>query len=97
MTLPLKSGDWTPTLDQLVHWTDAYPGLDVERELAKMLAWLNANPRKRKTARGMPRFVVNWLNRASRDARRDWRPAVQGPSPEILAQAMARARAQHGG
>ena len=28
-------------------------------------AWLEANPMRRKTPFGMPRFLVNWLNKAS--------------------------------
>ncbi len=40
----------------------AYPTIDVEAELRKMRAWLDANPRNRK--KDMHRFVVNWLNRA---------------------------------
>ena len=29
-----------------------------------MSAWLSANPTKRKTRRGVQRFIVNWLSRA---------------------------------
>jgi hypothetical protein len=36
-----------------------YPGIDVDRELSKMDAWLLTKPGKHKTRR----FVVNWLNR----------------------------------
>jgi hypothetical protein len=42
----------------------SYHTVDVDRELRKAYAWLVANPSKRKTARGMSRFLVNWLNRA---------------------------------
>lgn len=41
----------------------AYPALDIKGELAKMRAWLIANPTNRKTARGIMRFVNNWLSR----------------------------------
>jgi hypothetical protein len=43
-------------------WSDAYPALAVETELAKAAAWLQANPAKRK--KNYMRFVVNWLARA---------------------------------
>lgn len=44
-------------------WQKFYPSLDVQSELLKMAAWLDANAERRKTKGGMPRFVVNWLNR----------------------------------
>lgn len=50
----------------------AYTGIDLHRELAKMDAWLTANPQRKKTRR----FVVNWLNRAATD-----RPLTLGPPP----------------
>lgn len=40
-----------------------YPGIDLVAELRKALAWILANPGRRKTARGMPRFLTSWLNR----------------------------------
>ena len=38
-----------------------YPAVDVEQELKSMSAWLDANPKNRKTHNGMPRFINNWL------------------------------------
>lgn len=49
---------------QTTEWREAYPAVDIRRELFKMKAWLDANPRKRKTKAGILRFVVNWLSRA---------------------------------
>lgn len=49
---------------QITEWREAYPAADIRRELFKMKAWLDANPRKRKTKAGILRFVVNWLSRA---------------------------------
>ena len=40
-----------------------YPGLDVKQCLHVAQAWLVTNPRRRKTKRGMPRFINNWLSR----------------------------------
>jgi hypothetical protein len=53
---------WSPTEEQLSAWKKAYPGVTLDVELFKMAAWLDANPARRKTAKGMARFVVNWLN-----------------------------------
>lgn len=52
------------TSRQVEHFEGLYMGIDVRQELLKALAWLEASPERRKTARGMPRFLVNWLNRA---------------------------------
>jgi hypothetical protein len=38
--------------------------VDVFLELAKMESWLDANPAKRKTKKGIKRFVNSWLSRA---------------------------------
>jgi hypothetical protein len=48
---------------RLLEWQQAYPSLNVEGELQRMKSWLDANPRRRKTQRGYPRFVTGWLAR----------------------------------
>ena len=40
----------------------AYPATDVEGELRKMRAWCLTNPTKRKTRRGILKFINNWLS-----------------------------------
>ena len=42
-----------------------YPRVAVADELGKMAAWCRANPQKRKTPRGVARFVSNWLSRCA--------------------------------
>ena len=44
-------------------WSELYPAVDVMQELRKMAGWLDANPSKRKTKRGILRFVNGWLAR----------------------------------
>jgi hypothetical protein len=58
---------WELTFAQVDEWAGLYPGLDVVAEAAKALAWVKAN--NRKTAKGMPRFLVSWLGRATNGAR----------------------------
>ena len=61
-----KSGeDWQPTDEQLLSWQHAYPEVDVFAELNVMAVWLDSNEPKRKTERGMPRFINSWLSRAN--------------------------------
>lgn len=62
----LKSGkQWFPTEESIQNWQNAYKNINIENELAKMVCWLEANPGKRKTERGMNRFINSWLNRAN--------------------------------
>lgn len=49
-------------------WRQAYPRLNIPEQIQKMAMWADANPRKRKTRRGVRTFIVNWLNRSSDDA-----------------------------
>lgn len=44
-------------------WATAYPAVDVIQELHKMRAWLESNPTRRKTKRGINRFINSWLSR----------------------------------
>ena len=49
--------------DKITLWQETYPAVDVEQELRRMIAWLDSNPTKRKTRRGIERFINNWLAR----------------------------------
>lgn len=50
-------------LEKISLWENTYPAVDVEQELRKMIAWCDSNPTKRKTRRGIERFINNWLSR----------------------------------
>ncbi len=54
---------WALTEAQVVDWAGAYPGLDVRVQCERALRWVNANGCK--TAKGMPAFLVRWLNNAT--------------------------------
>jgi len=74
--LPLvgTTDEYPVTADEVREWAEAFPGVDVRAELKRMRVWLVANPRKRKTRRGISAFVVSWLTRQQD------RPARYGPS-----------------
>ncbi|MEO7272063.1 MAG: hypothetical protein ABI211_08660 [Vicinamibacterales bacterium] len=57
--------DWWLTSTQLREWQGLYPGIDVSSEARKALAWVLSHPERRKTPKGMPRFLVGWLGRAT--------------------------------
>lgn len=69
---PTPSGILLPLVDKSVYdvpqekitlWRETYPAVDVVQELRRMIAWLDSNPSKRKTRRGIERFINNWLAR----------------------------------
>ena len=61
----LNTGDdWQPEGEDVEKWKELYPAVNVEQELRAMEGWLDANPTKRKTERGIKRFVNSWLARA---------------------------------
>jgi hypothetical protein len=49
--------------------TALFPTLDVAQELRSAKAWLVANPTKRKTAKGMPKFLTAWCTRSTSQQR----------------------------
>ena len=55
---------WEPTPDQITKWKQAFQAIDVDRELIAASAWLDSNPTRRKTKRGIARFCNSWLARA---------------------------------
>lgn len=44
-------------------WKKAYPAVDVEHEFDKMIAWLESRPKRKKTRRGINKFINDWLSR----------------------------------
>lgn len=66
---------WTLTATQMDAWIAAYPGVDVAGECRKAHAWLLCHPLK--TPRGMPRFLVGWLNRSTAAPRTAQKPGLQ--------------------
>ncbi len=82
-TVGPKAKHWALTDAQVSEWQTAYPGIDVYAEARRAWSWLNANPQKRKTPAGMPRFLVNWLNRAT-DQGRGGHPPSSTPRPRSL-------------
>ncbi|MDF2544950.1 MAG: hypothetical protein K0S47_4668 [Herbinix sp.] len=50
--------------NQIDEWKSLYPAVDINQEFNKMKGWLNANPDRRKTKKGILRFINNWLSGA---------------------------------
>lgn len=50
-------------------WIETYQAVNIGQELKNINAWLDANPNKRKTARGMKSFINRWLSKAQDNPR----------------------------
>lgn len=62
IVLPLNDGTEYPvSVEQCQEWAGLYPAVDVIQQLRGMKGWLDANPDRRKTKRGINSFIVRWL------------------------------------
>jgi uncharacterized protein YdaU (DUF1376 family) len=78
--LPTVSGEPFPVTEADVdEWREAFPAVDVRQQLAAMRSWLVANPTRRKTKRGMRKFVVSWLDRRQNEGGSPPRANGTGP------------------
>lgn len=64
ITLALNDKSEYPVYNtNIIEWRELYPSVNVMQELRKMKGWLIANPQKRKTKRGIAKFINSWLSR----------------------------------
>lgn len=82
--------EWDLRESFLLECQQGYPSLDVAAAFRAARVWIVANPAKRKTASGMPKFLAGWLSRAQnsargsptpngkRDVRTGWAPPPEG-------------------
>ena len=56
---------YEPDDEYLIQLQQAYSTVDVFAELNAMAMWCDANPKKRKTERGIKKFITSWLKRAA--------------------------------
>lgn len=64
ISLPLNDGtEYFVTVEQSQEWAGLYPAVDVIQQLRGMRGWLDANPQKRKTRRGIKKFINGWLSK----------------------------------
>ena len=62
--LPLNDGtEYGVTEEQCREWADLYPAVDVLQQLRNMRGWLLSNKERRKTKRGISRFITGWLSK----------------------------------
>jgi len=51
------------TQTDLDKWKDVFPAVDIIQELKRIALWCEDNPTKKKTRRGVGRFISSWLER----------------------------------
>lgn len=70
--------EWLPTQKDFEEYQRLYPAVDVPQQFNKMRAWCLSNPTKRKTIRGVKKFVNGWLAREQDDSGRRSYTSRQG-------------------
>ena len=81
---PVVGGEsWGLAEEKFTEYADTFTGIDVPAELKKARQWLRDNPKRRKTADGMLRFLSSWLGRAQNKSRgtAPTTPSIARPCP----------------
>ncbi len=70
--------EWVCPLADYEEYRRLYPGVDIDKAFREMRAWCKSNPAKRKTARGIKRFVNGWLSRQQDSVYKIYQPNGKG-------------------
>lgn len=75
--IPLNDGSfYNVPMENIVVYKRLYPAVDVEQALRNMIGWCMGNPTRRKTRRGVKRFITGWLS-GDQDEGKTRRPSNQ--------------------
>lgn len=85
---------WALRESKVAEYESAFPGIDVRAECRKALQWVLDNPGKRKTPKGMPRFLGLWLGRAQDSPRQGGRSRPDEVRPVLWDDLPKQARAR---
>lgn len=55
---------WQLRRSKVLEWSECYPALDILAECRRALQWIRDDPSRRKTARGMTKFLGGWLGKS---------------------------------
>ncbi|MFG6076966.1 hypothetical protein [Erwinia sp. OPT-41] len=94
ITLPLSGGggEYPVSTDFIAEMAGLYPAVDIRQQLRNMRGWLDSNPKKTKTSRGIRKFITNWLQREQDSPHRIHREVIHVPANgESLAERQLRA------
>lgn len=85
LSVPLKDGSaYGITQQQIDHYAELYPRVNIVDELRCLVGWNEASPAKRKTRKGIEKHITGWLGR---------KLAQLPPVPPSIAERAAAARA----
>ncbi len=63
ISMPLNDGtEYGVTQAEIDKYSSLYPAVNILQELRDMVGWLDANPNRKKTRKGIKRFINNWLS-----------------------------------
>lgn len=71
---------WTLPDSLVLDLAQTYPQVDVQAQCRKAWLWLAVNPSRRKTQRGLPRFLAAWMQRCQDGSAR---AAAASPSARV--------------
>jgi len=72
---------WQLVEEKITEWQNTYQAIDVLDECKKARQWIIDSPSRKKTARGMTKFLNGWLCRATNS----YRPTAKGGGPMEVA------------
>lgn len=84
INLPLNDNtffDISPV--KLIAWKKAYPAVDVEHELQRMIAWLDANPEKGRDKNSILSFINRWLAKEQDKGGRSYHRKEEKPASTL--------------
>ena len=85
IALPLNDGTvYTVFEEQSQEWAGLYPAVDVIQQLRNMKGWLDSDPARRKTRRGILRFITGWLSREQNQGGRRSAGEVPGQNGNVF-------------
>jgi hypothetical protein len=78
ITLLLNTGEeYGISQSNVYEWSELYPAVDIMQCLRNMKGWLLANKSKRKTVRGINKFIIKWLqNEQDKGGTRGYKPVI---------------------
>ena len=74
--------EYIVTVEEVKKYQSLYPHVDIEQSFRSMSGWCEANVSKRKSRRGIKRFINSWLSREEEKANKDIDTAVSIPMPK---------------
>jgi len=79
---------YADTVLKLIHnlASPVYAGVDVVQEIQRAGIWEDANPTRRKTARGIPKFLTGWMERTQNSGPRGGRGGTYESNRTLLDQ-----------